>query len=115
MKVSVECFQWRMMSEQQFCHFCVSVERSPMERRSTVLADGIDRQTGREHQADRGEVIVPGGISDLMGIPINHAHREGRGGRSSRSPRSAPSLAGAATTTHSPRRSGTGWCRLRMP
>ncbi len=81
MKVSVQCFQWRVMSEEQFCHFCVSVERGPMERRSTVLAERIDRQTGREHQADGGEVIVPGGIGDLTGIRINHPRSEGGMGR----------------------------------
>src|SRR2546429_3426355 len=77
MKVSVQCFQWWMMSEEQFCHFRISVERGPMERRSTVLAERIGRQTGREHQADGGEVVVPGGISDVTGIPIHNARSEG--------------------------------------
>ena len=36
-----------------------------MQRRGAVLATGIDGQTGSEHQADSGDVVIAGGVGDL--------------------------------------------------
>src|ERR1044071_3495577 len=74
----VQQFQWRLMAEQKFCHFRISMEGSPVQGRAAVLASYICWKTRSKHQADSRQIIVPGSISDLARIGIHQAGSEAR-------------------------------------
>src|SRR5262249_33619250 len=51
-------------------HFRVTMKPRPMQRCCAVLAERIYRQTGSQHQADSGEIVVPSRVGNLAPVSL---------------------------------------------
>src|SRR5947207_1033133 len=58
LELVVIILELRMMREKEPSHGSIALERSPMQGRRVVLAEGIHGQTRVQHQTDCVKVIV---------------------------------------------------------
>jgi hypothetical protein len=67
-EIGILLFQRQIVSQDFTGHLGIAMKRRPMQRRRAMLPQRIHRQSGCQHQAHGGHVVVPCGMRHLLAL-----------------------------------------------